>query len=213
MARVLLVRHGETAWNREGRVQGWAPTALTDRGHAQASALGVALAADDSIAVDRLIASDLRRTRLTAGHLADPLGLDPVFESAWRERDFGHLQGLLAADLYDQYPEFSIDHAGADAAAARPRSGESFLDVRNRVVDRYRTLRADLAADETALVVAHGGSIKLLLGHVRGQDVVSAFEQPTNNCGLSTVEVVPDGDPDGTDDEVVAADDTSRVAE
>jgi probable phosphoglycerate mutase len=203
MARLLLARHGETDWNREGRVQGWAPTALTDRGHAQASALGVHLA--ESTTVDRLYASDLRRTRLTAGHLAEALELDPVYEAAWRERDFGHLQGFLAEDVFEQYPEFSITASGADAVAERPRSGESYLDVRDRVVERYRDLRADLGPDETALVVAHGGSIKLLLGHVAGEDAVASLDRPMDNCALSTVEV---GD-DEADDVVASVGDTS----
>jgi probable phosphoglycerate mutase len=207
MATVLLARHGETDWNREGRVQGWAPSALDDRGHAQASALGVHLAGLDR-GIDRLYTSDLRRSRQTAAHLAEPLGLEPVAESAWRERDFGFLQGLLVDELYDQYPEYSVEERGAAAARERPDSGESFLDVRERVLDRYRSLRADLAADETALVVAHGGSIKLLLGAVRDRDVPAALDQPLGNCGVSTVAIDDAPGEDPASDEVVAANDT-----
>jgi probable phosphoglycerate mutase len=215
MATVLLARHGETDWNREGRIQGWAPTALNDRGHAQASALGMHLATTVDDGIGRLYASDLRRTRQTAAHLAEPLGLEPVHEPAWRERDFGVLQGLLADELAEQYPEYSLRVTGQPAASERPDSGESLLDVRERVVDRYRALRADLAPDETALVVAHGGSIKLLLGAIREQDARTAIvEQSMGNCGLSRIELDPErdaGNGDGTTagaataDEVVAA--------
>jgi probable phosphoglycerate mutase len=195
MPTVLLARHGETDWNREGRIQGWAPTALNDRGHAQASALGMHLATTVDDGIDRLYASDLRRTRQTAAHLAEPLGLEPVHESAWRERDFGVLQGLLADELSDEYPEYSLDLAGEPAADERPDSGESFLDVRERVLDRYRSLRADLAPDETALVVAHGGSIKLLLGAIRDQTARKAIiDQPMGNCGLSRIDIDPERD-------------------
>ena len=61
---VLLVRHGETTWNRERRVQGWAPSALTERGKQQARAAGRAIA--EGHAVDRIVASDLRRAAETA---------------------------------------------------------------------------------------------------------------------------------------------------
>lgn len=61
---VLLVHHGETTWNRERRVQGWAPTGLTERGEEQARAAGRAIAAEH--AVDRIVTSDLRRTAETA---------------------------------------------------------------------------------------------------------------------------------------------------
>ncbi|PSP97202.1 hypothetical protein BRC89_12390 [Halobacteriales archaeon QS_4_70_19] len=63
MTTVLLLRHGETTWNRQGRIQGWAPTPLTERGHEQARRAGTAIA--DTYDVDRVVASDLRRTRET----------------------------------------------------------------------------------------------------------------------------------------------------
>jgi probable phosphoglycerate mutase len=194
MARVLLTRHGETAWNREGRMQGWAPTALTDRGHEEARTLGAHLA--DAYDVDRLVASDLARTRQTATHVADAVGLEPAFDDAWRERDFGTLQGLLRAEIRERFPEYSLRERGAAAAPARPEGGESFHDARDRVADAWSSLRGTLAADETVVVVAHGGVIKLLVSHLRGEDVASVFSRvETGNCGVTTVAVAPDADP------------------
>ncbi|MFC7197079.1 histidine phosphatase family protein [Halosimplex aquaticum] len=66
-ATLLLVRHGQTTWNRDGRIQGWADSTLTERGREQARALGSHLSAEYD--VDRLVASDLRRTRETVGLL------------------------------------------------------------------------------------------------------------------------------------------------
>ena len=91
MGRVLLVRHGQTTWNRAGRVQGWAPTPLTERGRAQAEALADHLATEGDL--DLLRASDLRRALETAEYVARATGLEARAESAWRERDFGCLQG------------------------------------------------------------------------------------------------------------------------
>jgi probable phosphoglycerate mutase len=205
MARVLLTRHGETAWNREGRMQGWAPTALTDRGHDEARTLGAHLA--DAYDVDRLVASDLVRTRQTATHVADALGLEPTLDPAWRERDFGTLQGLLRAEIRERFPEYSLRERGAAAASARPEGGESFHDARDRVADAWSNLRGTLAPAETVVVVAHGGVIKLLVGHLRGWDVATTFSRvETGNCGVTTVAVDPDADPTAGD-ELLGVDD------
>lgn len=211
MARVLLTRHGETTWNREGRVQGWAPTPLTDRGREQARALGAHLA---ERGIDRLYASDLRRARTTAAHVADATGLEPVHEAAWRERDFGVLQGLLAETMYDEHPAFDFLSVGPAAARERPDSGESFIDTRDRALARYRELRADLGPDETAAVVAHGGTIKLLLGEIKRLDVETALlEQSTGNCSVAEVAVADGTEGDPADDEVVTEDRTDFVSE
>jgi probable phosphoglycerate mutase len=190
MARVLLTRHGETAWNREGRMQGWAPTTLTERGHDEARTLGAHLA--DAHDVDRLVASDLARTHQTAAHVADAVGLEPMLDDAWRERDFGVLQGLLRVEIRERFPEYSLREVGAAAATARPDSGESFHDARDRAVDAWTDLRGTLDPSETVVVVAHGGVIKLLVSHFRGEDVHTTFSRvETGNCGVTTVAVDP----------------------
>jgi probable phosphoglycerate mutase len=201
MGTVLLARHGETTWNRDGRIQGWAPTPLTDRGHDQARALASHL---EGRGVDRLVASDLRRTRQTARYLARVVGRDPTLEPAFRERDFGFLQGLTGEDLAADHPEYSIAASGADAVDVRPRSGESVLDVRDRVLERWADLRASVAGtDETAAVVAHGGPLHLLLGHLKGLGVAEAMlDQDQDNCAVTelavdeAVDVVRENDTD-----------------
>ena len=186
MATVLLARHGETTWNRSGRVQGWAPTPLTERGHEQAAALGAYLAA--AYDVDRLVSSDLRRAEETVRHVATATGVDPAFEPAWRERDFGCLQGLSVSELFGDHPEFALTASGAAAATARPDSGETLVENRERVLDAWDRLHADLAGDETVVVVSHGGPIRLLLGFVLGYDVVdSILEIDQDHCAVNEV--------------------------
>jgi probable phosphoglycerate mutase len=188
MTTVLLARHGETTWNRAGRIQGWAPTSLTDRGHDQARALATAVATDYD--VDRLVASDLRRARQTASYLADRVGCEPVLESAWRERDFGRYQGFPCEEVFEEHDRLSIDHAGRDAIETRPESGESLLDVRERVLSGWDRLVAEAAPDETVAVVCHGGPLSLLVGTAAGRDVVSAIlDGEQDNCGLNEVRV------------------------
>lgn len=206
MSTVLVVRHGETTWNRDRRVQGWAPTPLTERGRRQAGALADHLA--ETYEVDRLLSSDLRRTRETTVHLARALDCEPTFEVAWRERDFGCLQGLGYDDLWAGYPEFAVDEVGYAAAEARPESGESLLDVRERVLARWRRLREELHPEETACVIAHGGPIYLLLGAVKGWDVERALlDQEQGNCALNELRV------DGEETRVVVENETGFLAD
>jgi probable phosphoglycerate mutase len=186
MTTVLLARHGETTWNRSGRVQGWAPTPLTERGHEQAAALGAHLAADYD--VDRLVSSDLRRAEETARHVAEHTGVDPAVDPAWRERDFGCLQGLSVSELFGGHPEFALTASGAAAATARPDSGETLVENRDRVLDAWDRLHADLAPDETVVVVSHGGPLRLLLGSIFEYDIVdSILEIDQDNCALNEV--------------------------
>jgi probable phosphoglycerate mutase len=188
MDRVLLVRHGETTWNRSGRIQGWAPTPLTERGRAQAEALAAHVATVDP---DRVVASDLRRARETAEYVARATGLEYRVDAAWRERDFGFLQGLKKSTLREEHPEYVIGRSGAAAASRRPEGGESVLDVRDRVIDGWERLVGDLDG-ETAVVVAHSGSIRLVRGHLEGLDVAEAMARDKDNCAVT--EVAADGD-------------------
>lgn len=186
MATVLLVRHGETTWNRCGRVQGWAPTSLTERGHEQAAVLATHLAS--TVDVDRLVSSDLRRAQETARHVARETGCDVTTDSAWRERDFGFLQGFSPTDIFDQYPEYALSASGAAAATARPDSGETLVEVRERVLDGWERLRSSLEPGETVVVVAHGGPNRLVLGSLLDYDVVdSILGIDQNNCALNEI--------------------------
>jgi probable phosphoglycerate mutase len=193
---IVAVRHGETAWNREGRMQGWAPVPLTDRGREQAAAAGAWLAAEFD--VDVVYSSDLQRTRETTERFLDHLpfaGDDVRYEAAWRERDIGVYQGLPYDDVFDRFPEFALGEAAAAAAERTPDSGESLVDVHERATARFDELVATHDADDTVLVVAHGGPIYLLTGHVKGMAVHRALtEHSQDNCGATVFDCA--GDPE-----------------
>ncbi|MFB6073890.1 MAG: histidine phosphatase family protein [Haloarculaceae archaeon] len=184
MTTIVAVRHGETAWNREGRLQGWAPTPLTDRGREQADQLGAALTAAHD--VDRILSSDLHRTAETVEILCEHVDAPVSFESAWRERDAGVFQGLPFEELFERFPEYALGEAGREAAHRRPDSGESLAEVRDRVLDRWETTLAGCDSSETVLVATHGGPIRLLLGHLKELDIVDAIlEQSQGNCAIN----------------------------
>ena len=197
---VVLLRHGETDWNANRRVQGWAPAPLSPRGREQAKDAGAHLAA--TYEFDRVISSDLRRTRETTALVrAAGIEAEPLFSEAWRERDFGVYQGLSYDALFGEHPEFAVTESGTAALEAVPERGESLLDMRERVLDGFERLLDD-ATGETVLVVTHGGPLYALLGHVKGIDYATAIAEGSQancavnelRCGSTEVEVVREND-------------------
>jgi len=188
---ILLARHGETDWNREGRLQGWAPVPLNGRGRDQARRLGRRVATEYD--VDRLIASDLRRTRETAALVRDAgIDADPEFDPAWRERDLGVYQGLTREEMDEQFPAFAFEN-DVLALEERPDGGERLVDAYERAVDAWGRLCADPGGD-TVLVVTHGGPVTGVLAHVRGDDLVTAIDSYTvGNCTLAEFRLDGDG--------------------
>lgn len=102
MTDIILIRHGETLWNRERRMQGQTDTVLSDTGRAQAAALGERLAATPLAA---LYSSDLMRARDTAHAIAQRTGHDIVVDARLRERRFGIFEGLTHAEMSARHPD------------------------------------------------------------------------------------------------------------
>jgi len=184
---LFLVRHGETTWNRDGTIQGWADSSLTARGRRQARAVGERLAADG---VDRLVVSDLQRTRETAAALGEA-GVDvaPTFDSAWRERGFGEYQGLTRAEVAARHDGYDPD--GSLVAIEDVPEGESLTTLEKRVSEGLDAVAADRGGEETAVVVTHGGAIRAAVAAVTGRDLaVLAREWSPENCGLTAIDCV-----------------------
>lgn len=191
MTRVVVVRHGETDWNRNGRMQGWAPVPLNETGREQAAAVGEWLAGEFD--VDRVLSSDLLRTKQTTEHILERLGDRPVdYEPHWRERDLGVYQGLTYGDVEERFSDFGLSEDAHEAAHAMPESGESLEDVAERVTGRFDRLLAEHDG-ETVLVVTHGGPLHVLLGYVKEMDLRESFQAHYQaNCAVN--ELLDDGD-------------------
>jgi len=193
MTTLLLVRHGETRWNREGRVQGWAATELTDRGREQAQALGAWLGRAHT--VDRLLSSDLERTRATTATVRETAGglSAPEFDPSLRERGFGVYQGFPAEEVVERFP----DHDRSNSILTLdvdPLNGESVGAFIDRVERAWQGVTDAVVDGETAVVVTHGGVLKLIRGLLtdrKPRDALSRSSPP--NC--SVTEVGLDGDP------------------
>lgn len=190
MTRVVAVRHGETDWNRRGRMQGWAPVPLNETGREQARAAGAWLA--DEYEFDRVVSSDLLRTERTTELLLESIGDLPVsFDSAFRERDLGVYQGLSYADVERRFPAFGLGETAYEATEAVPEGGESFRDVETRVLRGFEEL---LTADAgTVLLVTHGGPLRILLGDAEGVDLTTALSTYSpDNCSVTEFRVDDD---------------------
>lgn len=192
MTRVVVVRHGETDWNRNKRMQGWAPVPLNETGREQAAAVGTWLADEYEYEFDRAFSSDLLRTKQTTEILLEATGEVPVsFDSTWRERNLGVYQGLSYSDVEDRFPSFGLHQTAYEAIDAIPEGGESFRDVQTRVVDGFEELASVDA--ESVLLVTHGGPLCILLGHAKGYGLTeSLYSHRPDNCSVSEFRVEDD---------------------
>jgi broad specificity phosphatase PhoE len=172
---VLLARHGETNDNRQPiRVQGFTDTPLNDTGRRQAGELAEKIAADP---VASLWASDLSRARETAEIVAARIGLRPALDARLREANRGRWEGRLFVDIERQEPDL---YAAWRRAGDRFRfpGGESLLDQQQRVTAALGEIHR--AGPLPALVVCHGGSIRVILcaRDPRGLDAFQEFDVP-----------------------------------
>lgn len=158
---ILLIRHGETAWNAVKRLQGHCDIALNTQGQAQADALGQALR-DEPLAA--IISSDLQRARQTAQALAAQQAgpLQVICDPGLRERCYGAFEGLYYSDISQRYPAAFASWQARDIDAVFPpgaRAGESFRDFYARSVTAMLHWARRYPGQKIALV-AHGGVLE-----------------------------------------------------
>lgn len=181
MARLLLVRHGESTWNAQGRWQGWADPPLSDLGRAQAEA-----AAPAAAPVDAVVSSDLQRARETADLMAAVLEVGPDLvhvEPDLRERDVGDFTGLTRAEIEERWPGVLSNVAAS--IARDPRFGET-VEVLARRVDAALARLAAAFAGQRVLVITHGGVVRNL------ERSLGIEPEPLPNLGGLEVAVDPD---------------------
>ena len=184
IARICAIRHGETAWNAEGRVQGQTDVPLSPVGEAQARALVPALAGERFAA---LYASDLARVRQTAAPAARALGLEVRLEAGLRERHYGKFETLTYAEARERHP--------ADYARFRDKdphydfgSGESLLGFNARAIAGVAAI-ARRHAGASVLVFTHGGVLEMVRRHAQrtGLSAPRDFEIP--NAAINWIEI------------------------
>jgi len=164
--RLLLARHGETAWNVEGRYQGREDIPLSATGEAQASALGERLR---DARIDRAVASPLARARRTAELALGPARAAMLsLDEGLLEIAHGSWEGLLAAEIRERDPERADAWRDTPHQVRMPDGGESLAQVAARAWDALLCASAGLGRDDTLLVVAHDAVNRVLLCRVLG---------------------------------------------
>lgn len=187
--RILAIRHGETAWNKDARIQGHLDIALNDTGLRQAQLTAMALREEPLAAV---YASDLLRAAQTAQAIADTQGLAVQHHLELRERHFGECQGHTWADLTLSHPEVTQRWRRREPDFAPPGGGESLLDLHQRVSHTVATL-AQRHLGEQIVLVAHGGVLDILYRWATGLDLQSPRTWVLGNASINRLLWTPEG--------------------
>lgn len=163
MARLVLLRHGESQWNLENRFTGWVDVPLSPRGIQEAKDAGETLR---SFKFDRAFTSVLARANETLRLVLEAIGQTGIpteRDKALNERMYGELQGLNKEETAKKYGEQQVK-IWRRSYDVRPPGGESLKDTAERVLPYYeRTIKPYLLKGEAVLVAAHGNSLRALV--------------------------------------------------
>lgn len=182
--RLCIVRHGETAWNAEGRVQGQTDVPMSEVGLAQARAIAAALAGERFAAI---YSSDLLRVRQTAEPCAQMFGLPVRLDPRLRERHYGLFETLTYAEAKilhpDDYARFKAKDPEYDF-----RGGEGLRAFHERSLQCIASI-AERHAGESVLVFTHGGVLDSVYRRATGRDLSARRDFEIPNAALNRIEV------------------------
>jgi broad specificity phosphatase PhoE len=187
MGTLLIVRHGETEWNAEGRIQGHTDIGLSEKGAEQARSLGKRLADRQ---IDVAYSSDLKRTSETAKLALG--GRDITLNETPRLREYnkGIFEGMTLSEIQEKFPAEYPKYLEKDLSYA-PEGGETTRDVSTRMASIFAEIKAN-HLDETVLVVSHGGVLRAAMVSLLGMPLEGNWSFVFGNCGLTMVDTYTD---------------------
>ena len=187
MGTLLIVRHGETMWNAEGRLQGHTDIGLSDTGVEQARLLGERLA---SVQIDVAYSSDMKRTSETAKLAL--AGRDIVLNQTPRLREYnkGAYEGLTLTEIQAQFPDDYPNYLEKDLDYA-PEGGETTRGVSSRMADIFGEIKAKHLG-ETVLVVGHSGSLRAGMVSLLRMPLEGNWSFVFGYCSLTMVDTFAD---------------------
>ena len=188
--RILAIRHGETAWNVDTRIQGHLDIPLNETGLQQARWLAQALAERD--AVQAIYASDLARAHVTAQTIAQAMGLTVSLHPGLRERAFGDFQGRTFAEIEAELPQEALHWRHRSPEWTPPGAGESLLALRERVLATVEAL-ASRHVGEQIVLVAHGGVMDVLYRAATRLDLQAPRTWSLPNTAVNRLLWTPEG--------------------
>lgn len=191
MTKIIMVRHGQTAWNLNGRFMGQLNIPLDETGLSQAALVAQRLRA---LRPEAIYASDLQRAWQTAQAIHRAMTADTsdgavpeiIPEPRLREMSFGDWQGLTYAEIQVKYPE-GAKAWESDLGSFCPPGGESLAQMARRVKEALEEILRRYV-DQTVLVVAHGGTLQTLITLATGQTADKMWQFPLKNTSVSEIE-------------------------
>jgi broad specificity phosphatase PhoE len=193
--RLILIRHGETDWNIEGRWQGQIDVALNARGQKQVEEMAQQLVGCvEADGLSAIYSSDLARARQTARALARMTGLPLYLDERLREIHQGEWQGLLVSEIQGRYAE-EFKKRKTNPLSVAPPGGETARQVQERVIQATEEILSQHHG-ETVAVVSHGFAIAVILTHYRGYPFEKVWDLIPGNGKWEIIDV-PDHPGDG----------------
>ena len=186
MSRYVLIRHGESVWNGERRIQGNQDPALSSRGRRQADLLVAGLRDRLPKSVVAVYTSPLRRAAETAERIAGAFDLPVVPEPDFREMRLGRWEGMTVAEIQAAFPD-TYERWLADPQTHPAPEGERLEAFARRVTAAFDRMRAAHPGADLILV-SHGGPIKALACHILGLDVRWLFRIKQDNTAVTVLE-------------------------
>ncbi len=184
--RICLVRHGETAWNTEHRLQGHIDIPLNDTGLSQAEATARTLARA-GLRFSALYSSDLQRASQTAAAIARVHALPTNHDARLRERHYGHFQGLTHDEAESRHPDCFRRFKAREPQFALPERGESLTDLATRIHAALEEI-AHRHKGEAVVVVTHGGVLDIVHRLASGKGLEAARDFAIPNAALNWIE-------------------------
>jgi len=187
MTELLLVRHGQTDSNLQGRWQGWDGVPLNQQGEREAALIARRLAQTGE-AIAALYASPLRRAWQTAERIAEALNLSPVPHDGLKEIHFGHISGITLDEFREGHPDLHQRWTDKMDLAFTFPGGEQRAQFFQRVGEAMEEI-AERHPDQKIVVVSHGGSIRAGLVHYLPAQFSQWWTYELGNCSLTRLEV------------------------
>ncbi len=188
MPRIILVRHGRTVWNEEGRYQGKIDIPLSQAGKEQARKVGEAL---KDIPIKAIYSSPLSRCLDTAKEIAKHHGIDVKVRDGLKEIDHGKWEGMLASEVEREYPKLLRLWRLKPSEVKMP-GGESLAEVYERVVKEFNSIISEHGDEDNIVIVGHDATNKVLMCHLLGLSLDNFWTFKQANCGISVVELGKD---------------------
>ncbi len=186
--RLILVRHGTTIWNEEGKYQGVIDVPLSDKGRQEAKRVANRLQNEDIKAV---YSSHLVRARETAEIIARPHGLPVKVIREIGEINFGDWEGLTSQEIIKQFGEDAYRLWLEDPGKVEISGGDRLSDFGERVLKGFNQV-VQAHPEDTVVMVTHGGALMTLGCHLHGEDLTCFRKYYHQNAAISVVEVEGD---------------------